>query len=64
MIGRIYTYKVSETQEVVENVHPSYLQWNLDRLLVGGEQCDPYTDDDQTTPLVQGSSAVTIFYIL
>ena len=50
MIGRIYTYKVSETQEVVEDVSSSYLQWNLDRLLVGGEQCDPYTDDDQTTP--------------
>lgn len=42
--GRIYTYQVSDTQDEDETARQF-----IDRILIGGELCDPWSEN-QTTP--------------
>jgi hypothetical protein len=40
--GRVFSYKISDAQQISNGQ-------TLDRMIVGGELCDPRTEDDDTT---------------
>ena len=46
MIGQIYTYKVADTQVIGDDVRSPFVTFTLDRLLIGGEQCNPWSEDE------------------
>ena len=50
-IGTIRSYLVADTQEPNEEDEDSNLQ-TVDRLLLGGELCDPYSGDGETTCVI------------
>ena len=45
--GRVFTYLVADTQE--PNEDDEDIPQTVDRTLIGGELCDPWSEDDQTT---------------
>lgn len=48
IVGKVQSYRVADTQEVNEDDEDLDLQ-TVDRLLVGGELCDPYIEGSNGT---------------
>ena len=48
MVGRVHSYLFADTQVPNEDDEDRDFQI-VDRVLLGGELCDPYAGDDQTT---------------
>ena len=46
MTGQIYTYKVADTQVIGDDVGDSFASFILERLLVGGQQCNPWSENE------------------